>query len=990
MLLQSIKHLFAGNSTRLDPAERRTSFEHANSFNLNGDSRTAIKEFREHLRRFPHDVDAINNLGCCLSEIGDNNSAAEWFEKAFLLDDSNLAGIINYAKSLVDKYRINECLKYLPQAKAYDPDSPPVNAAYAGMALAKGDADTARSYALSAWLGSFDNLRMANCSLFYCAYTDMAEARLAAEHRFWAETLLPRSFPVSTEDSPSFVLPPKGSKIRIGYWSPDFRNHSVRYFALPLLENHDKEKFEVIAYHDAPHHDEQTDAIKACCDHFIPVSDLPDAQLVNLMRSHQLDVLVELAGQSSANRLNLLQERLATRQLTGLGYPPTTGLSTIDGKLLDTYIASADSARYYTETPLVLDGSFWCFDPKEKPDICADPPAVKNGYITFACVGNIAKITQTVLDCWAKILGSVQNSRLLIRSISLNDTVAAQFIADRIKQSGIDLTRVDFFGPAGGTEFFASYNSIDIILDTYPFNGGTTTCFATYMGVPVLSMAGQSLLSRMGKSVLSNLGLTDWIVTSYDEYVEKAILHAHDIAFLSRFRSQARNLYAASPLGNGKMFARDFEQHCIGLLEQTEAPARHAVAPLPMEELISRAYVVLRHGQFEAAQRIVDHCLSEYPNSGTAHVLSTYQLTVNGQFVEAAEYLEARLANFTEDDKFIALLNIARFNMLANRPNEAENAIVRASECVPDTVSGALQFRMLHAYLEAEDTASRIGSHEIGQPLSGIRSLTVLIFCEDDARYAALEDHLRQTCKPLDGLTVRYQQCREENRWKSYRDQLLDDSDDAFIVMQKNMDVCNPSLFADVVCALEQFDIVSVGGARCWDRIDWRHSPAENKAISYMIPSGEVEGFYEINYAGQDLSPLVGDMAVLDGNFLAVKKVKLRSLDPFTLFDPLLEGGGTLLEEYFTHGAFTANLALGVHQNLGVIFDWRVPITQEHQGEARWQIAQQMSFDPFVDQAESRSTISIPVSSAEAGMGILQRFLSNSSRPATSHPKRLI
>lgn len=989
MLIDSIKNIFAWGSCREDPEALKISFEHAHSSQLRGDQRTAITEYRAHLQRFPLDVNAMNNLGCCLDEIGDRVESGELFEKAFLLDDSNLAVIINYAKSLVDKQRINECLKYLPQAKSYESDSPNVNAVYAGMTLAMGDADSARIYALKAWLGSFDKLRLANCYLFYCSYTDISEARLAAEHRFWAETLLPRSFPASVKLSSSFVLPTKGSKIRIGYWSPDFRNHSVRYFALPLLENHDKEKFEVIAYHDAPSHDEQTDAIKACCDHFLPVSDLPDAQLVNLMRSHQLDVLVELAGQSSANRLNLLQERLATKQLTGLGYPPTTGLSTIDGKLLDTYIASADSARYYTETPMVLDGSFWCFDPHEKPDICADPPAVKNGYITFACVGNIAKITQAMLDCWAKILTSVQDSRLLIRSISLNDTVAAQFIADRMKQSGIDLTRVDFFGPAGGTEFFASYNSIDIILDTYPFNGGTTTCFATYMGVPVLSMAGQSLLSRMGKSVLSNLGLTDWIVTSYEEYVEKAILHAQDIAFLSLFRSQARKLYAASPLGNGKLFARDFEQHCTALLEQTEAPPRHAVSALPVDELIARAYVVLRHGQFEAAKRIVDHCLSEYPNCGIAHVLSTYQLTVNGQFVEAAEYLKTRLANFAADDKFIALLNIARFNMLVNRPSEAEDAIVSAAECVPGTVYGALQFRMLQAYLEASDTASRIERHETGKPLSCIRSLTVLIVCDDNARYAVLEDHFRQACKPVDGLTVSYQQCQEENRWKSYLDQLLDDGDDAFVIIQKNMDVCNPSLFADIVGALELFDIVSIGGARCWDRIDWRYSPIENKAISYMIPSGEVEGLYEINYAGQDLSPLAGNMAVLDGNFLAVKKAKLRSLDPFTLFDPLLEGGGTLLEEYFTHAAFRANLTLSVHQNLGVIFDWRVLMTQEHQGEARWQIAQQMSFDPFLEQAESRSTISIPVSSAEAGMGILERFFSNPSCSATSHPTRL-
>lgn len=989
MLIDSIKHLFSWGSPRQDPEVQKASYEHANSFMLTGDHRTAVIAFRDHLQRFPFDVNAMNNLGYCLTVIGDSDAAGELFKKAFLIDDSNLPVVINYAKFLVDKQRIAECMEYLPQAKAYEPDSPNVDAVYAGMAMARGDADTAQAYTLKAWLGSFDNLRMANCYLFYCSYTDIDEARLAAEHRFWAETLLPCKFHVGDDFPLALALPAKGRKIRIGYWSPDFRNHSVRYFALPLLENHDKEKFEVIAYHDAPYHDEQTDAIKACCDHFIPVSDLPDAQLMGLMRSHQLDVLVELAGHSSANRLNLLQERLATRQLTGLGYPPTTGLSTIDGKLLDIHIASTDSSRYYTETPLVLDNSFWCFDPKEQPEICADPPAKKNGYITFACVGNITKITQAILDCWAKILSSVPGSRLLIRSISLNDTVAAQFLSDRLNRSGIDLAQVDLFGPAGGTEFFLSYNSVDIVLDTYPFNGGTTTCFATYMGVPVLSMAGQSLPSRMGKSVLSNLELTDWIVSDYEEYVEKAIQFARDLPFLSGFRKQARNLYAASALGNGKLFSRDFEKRCIALLEQTEEPACHQVDALPADELIARAFTVLRYGQFEAAKRIVDHCLKEYSNCGAAHVLWTYQLTEHGKFIEAAEYLEKRLLGFTQDDKFLALLNIARFYMLAGRPNEARNAIEGAAECVPSTASGTLQFKMLEAYLGAVGATDAIKRHEAVKTISSLRSITVLVVCDEGERYGMLVERIQKTCKPVEGITIRFQQCGEGNRWRTYRDHLLDDGDDVMVVIQKNMDVCNTDFFTEIIQALEYFDIIGIGGARCWDRIDWRRSPLTNKAVSFMIPSGEVENFYEINYAGQDLTRLVGNMAVLDGNFLVIKKDKLRSLDPLVLFDPLLEGGGVLQEEHFTHAAFKANLALGVHQNLGIIFDWRVPVPCKHLGEARWQIAQQMSFDPFLEQAEDRSTISIPVQFPELGMQIMDYFLSNCSHMLIENSKRL-
>jgi len=471
-------------------------------------------------------VEAMNNLACSLIDIGDDNAALVLAEKAFLIDDSKLPIVVNYAKALVGKQRIYEGMEFLRQAQAYAPDFPNVNTVYASMALIQGDASTARKYSLNGWLASFDSLRLANSYLFNAAYDDIDESRLAAEHRFWAETLLPHSFSSEKTQDDHPTLPAKGNKIRIGYWSPDFRNHSVRYFALPLLENHDRDNFEVIAYHDSPYHDEQTDAIKACCDHFVPVSEIPDVRLVSLMRSHQLDILVELAGHTSANRLNLLRERLATRQLTGLGYPPTTGLSSIDGKLLDIHIANDDSPHYFTEVPLVLDHSFWCFDPKEPSEIATDPPVVKNGFITFGCVGNIAKITQRMLDCWARILERVQGSRLLIRSFSLLDAAAADAIAERFVRVGIDLGRVDFHGPAGGAEFFNSYNSIDIILDTYPFNGGTTTCFATYMGVPVLSMAGKSLLSRMGMSVLSNLGLTDWLVADYEEYVEKAVLHA--------------------------------------------------------------------------------------------------------------------------------------------------------------------------------------------------------------------------------------------------------------------------------------------------------------------------------------------------------------------------------------------------------------------------------------------------------------------------------
>lgn len=988
MLFDAIKKILFQRVARYDPEKRQASLERVEAIKLGGDFRTAIKGYRKHLELYPYDLDAINNFGCCLSDLGNDDAAAVQFELAFSLDETFQPAIVNYARHFQAKRRTKECLTYLKHAKITSPNNRSIDVVLAGAALNQGNVEMARHYGLKAWLSHFDDLRPANCFLFYSSYADIGEALLASEHRFWAETLLPipaageKISALSSEDENEqsnkifAAVPAKGKKIRIAYWSPDFRDHSVRYFALPLLENHDRELFEIIGYHDAPlREDLQTNAIKECCDYFIYVNEMPDMQLVELMRSHQIDILVELAGQSGANRLNLLQERLATHQLTGIGYPPTTGLSSIDGKFLDPHIVSENSARYYTEAPFVLDGSFWCFDPKVQPEICPDPPVIKNHYITFACAGNVAKISQPILDCWVKILDRVPDSRLLIRSISFEDEAALEYVTGRFQSSGIDMARVEFVGPATGADFFASYNQVDIILDTFPFNGGTTTCFATYMGVPVLSMAGQSLLSRMGKSILSNLGLSNWVVANPEDYVEKAILHAQDIEFLSHFRAEARNLYAVSALGNGKLFARDFEKKCFELMKQTEKPPKHQVAALPAEEIVSRVFAVMRYGHYEAAQRIIDHCLSEYPDCGAAHILNTYKLTKEGGFIEAIEYLEARLASFSLPDKFTALLNVARFNMLVNRPSAAEYAIKQMEACVSNSPKDQLYLRMFQAYLEVIKSADNNESLVAKESASVKASFIVLIVCDDPVRYAEIKESMQATCAKIDGIAVSYKQCSEKNRWRSYQDTLRDEGYDFVLIVQSYMDVCNVNFFTDIAAALQEYDIISVGGARNWNRLDWRLGPIENKVMSFLIPSGEVSGFYEISYSSNALTSLVGSIAVLDGSFLAIKTAGFRALEISSLFDPMLEGGGTIQEEYFTHAACNAGLSLGIHQNLGVILDWQISMEYDHVEEVREHITQKMSFDPFIEEGESGAVFSMPLPSAQQGIKVLQRFL---------------
>jgi predicted O-linked N-acetylglucosamine transferase (SPINDLY family) len=981
MLLRLIKNFFAHRTMSSRNSKAFSAREKSEALLHQGDFRSAIPAYRNYLKDFPYDVAAMNDLGCCLANTGDDVGAATVFDQAFSLDDTYLPVVVNHAKSITDRQRSAEALPYLRQAKVYDADFYASDAVLGAIALAMGNAELACRYARRAWLASFDNLRLANCYLLNCAYHDIDEAQLAAEHRFWAETIAPHA---RADDAEAFdvsmeALPECSSKIRIGYWSPDFRNHSVRYFFWPLLENHDRNRFEIVLYHDIPKSDEYTAQFREKADHFIDVSALPDTGLVALIRSHHLDVLIELAGHTSNNRVNLLQERLATVQLSGLGYPPTTGLRTVDAKLLDVHIAAADCARYYAEIPLVLPNSFWCFDPMQEALIDPVPPALRNGYPTFACIGNIAKISYRTLACWAEILQRVPNARLLLRSISFNDPAAIDSMRERVAAYGIALDRVDFCGPAGGADFFASYNEVDIVLDTYPFNGGTTSCFAAYMGVPIVSLAGHSLISRMGKSILNNLDLSDWVVDDQSAYVERAVTGAADLSFLARFRVEARERFLRTALGDGKRFAEHLERSCMELLQAKRDGTlchENAVAPLPAQELVRRAYGVLRFGQYEAAQRIVDYCLRAYPNCGTAHILNTQRLTIDAKYDEAAAYLLDRVDSFDASDRFAAWVNIARFYLLLGRNEDCRKVVKLAATTVGEDACDLVQLRMLETCLNV-----RAGERPVTGAcwtLDGTVSITVLIVVDDPEVFVRKRDGIASRCEFPAGVNVSFLRCSEHHKARVYSAVLRESTADVVLIVHKNIEIYSASFLRDLVLAMEHCDLLGIAGARTWDRLDWRQSPAHNKVASFMVPNDEEHGGWEIQLLGMERNATVHALSVLDGSLLAINRARLAGIEGLAEFDPLLEDGAALMEEELSHRAHLAGLRLTVHQSLGVVLDWRVALRNLHLGEVRWQLTQRYGFDPLILRDEDRTIISVPVASPDEGVVVQQLFFEES------------
>lgn len=968
MLFEVFSKIFHRSDKRATLARKKLAeLEEAAKRMAAGDTHGAIFVLRKYLECDPSNVQALNDLGACLADIGDIGQASATFELAYALDDTYIPVVVNHAKLLHDRRLSAQAMPLLRQAKIYEPSFSHTDAVYAGIALMKGDVSTARRFQLRAWLANFDNLRLANCHLFYAAYDDIDERSLAAEHRFWAETIRPLH-DLENSTKRKATAHAVNNRVRIGYWSPDFRSHSVRYFFRPLINNHDKTQFEVFLFHDFPKMDVQTEHIKARGEHFFDVSQMSDDELCEFILAKQLDVLVELAGHSSHNRIALLQRRLANVQISAIGYPPTSGLHTIDAKIVDGHTVNGSDSCLYTEFPAPLRTSFWCFDPMEEAYIAPESPCIKNGYLTLGCVGNLAKINCRILVAWRQILDVLTGSRLLLRSISLEDDEAEGFIRRQMKSVGIDLRRVDFHKPKGGADFFDSYNSIDIILDTFPFNGGTTTCFATYMGVPVVSMYGEALMSRMGLSILSNLNAPDLAVSGLEAYVARVIELASDAEYLRTFRREARTRFSSCSLGNGEMYAREFEECVVGLLEKKrsgEMGRVDSVAILPAVELVRRGYAVFQSGNVDGALRIVDHCLKAYPNSASSHLLKAQQWLSTGEYSKAIGYLQEALIRTEVKPRFEVQLTLARMHLLAERPDHAQSVLHAIDqEEISDTFD-QMQYELYESCLMPNNQPLRRSSGYTKPKQFG-----VLIVCDDAHRFEEMESLIRKVALLPTNSTLHILRCDESRRVRAYQSAIEDQCFDVIVIAQKNIEIVDRYFFVQLCIALETADFVSFAGAARWSRLDWRLDDIEFKLAGFIAPSTENTEFVEVQLVGLDTKVTNDGMAILDGTLFAFN---CRSADGLS-FDNELSGCGTLLEEDWIHQAFKLGRNLMVHRNLGVFIDSRIGLDVRDVKHARLHCTNKYEFDPFATVEDSRHSVSAPVKSCTAALCAMDHY----------------
>ena len=350
-------------------------------------------------------------------------------------------------------------------------------------------------------------------------------------------------------------------KIRVGFLSADFRSHPVIKWAWTLLFKLDKNSFETYCYSATGKFDAVTEYVKASVENWRDISKLKDAQAAELIRGDEIDILFDMSGHTSDNRLRVAAYRPASVQISGIGYMNSTGLDCFDYFLTDENCAGDEN--YFTEKLIRLPHSHICFEVTTGLEV-SSPPCLKKNYVTFGSFNQFSKMTDSILSAWKKILDAVPNSRLILKNFIFNTEDGRDFASNRLKTVGIDVSRVELRGFT--TEYLHEYSDVDIALDTFPYTGGVTTCEALFMGVPVVSLYGDRHGTRFGLSILKNVGLEGLAVNSYDKYINLAVALAGDWELLKILRKNLRGMMKKSPLMDSENYLREIETAFIKIL----------------------------------------------------------------------------------------------------------------------------------------------------------------------------------------------------------------------------------------------------------------------------------------------------------------------------------------------------------------------------------------------------------------------------------------
>ena len=525
----------------------------------------AVASYRRALEIKPDYAEAYSNLGVVLQDIGESDEAVANFNRALEIKPDCIEAHLNLGKALKDLGHLDKAAASFHRALEIKPDYAEVHVYLGNVLQDLGHLDkAAASYHRALEIKPDYAKAHSNVLLLHNYLSDQPAAVTLDEARRFGDLATRQARPHTGWRN----APEAGKCLRVGWVSGDLRAHPVGYFVegvMAELASSFSGRLELVAYSAHFHADALTARIKACCHGWHSAAGLSDEALARQIRDDGIDILIDLAGHTTHNRLPMFAWKPAPVQITWLGYFATTGVAAIDYLIADPWTLPQSEEVNFTETIWRLPETRLCFTPPKDVIAVAPAPSLRNGHVTFGCFNNLTKINETVVALWARVLRAAPDSRLFLKTKQLQEAPVRQRILELFAAEGITSERLLLEGYAPRADYLTAYDRVDIALDPFPFPGGTTSAESLWMGVPVLTLAGQSFLSRQGVGILMNAGLPDWIAVDADDYVAKALAHASDLSRLATLRSGLRQQVLASPLFDAPRFAGNFEAALRGM-----------------------------------------------------------------------------------------------------------------------------------------------------------------------------------------------------------------------------------------------------------------------------------------------------------------------------------------------------------------------------------------------------------------------------------------
>jgi len=549
---------------QLQPGANGTRFNLGVSLLRLANHAEAEQLFRQVLAAQPGDAAIHNNLAAALNGQKKYAEAELALRQALQLQPGDAAVHANLGLALLNQAKYAEAEAVLRRAQQLNPNDAQLTSNL-GIALLNQGKHGDAGQIVEEFLVRFPHALAAFSPMLYAMQCDAhcpVEKYLAAARQYGAAALAQaRPLTQWRVPAPGSALP----QLRVGLVSGDMRTHPVGYFLENLVANIDPQRVQLVGYTTRAQEDALTARIKPHFCAWHDISLLNDEMAANRIRDDGIHVLVDLAGHTTHNRLPLFAWKPAPLQVAWLGYFASTGVPGMDYILVDPVSVKAEECGQFTEDVWYLPDTRLCYTPPAAAGMPAPPPVLAGKHITFGTYQNMVKITDPVLALWSRVLARVEGARLRVQNAEMHFPAARSLLLSRLAQAGVPAERVELVGYIPRDAYFASYGQVDILLDTFPYPGGTTTCEALWMGVPTLTLRGNTLLSRQGASLLSAVGLEAWIAADEEDYVRRAVSFAGDTTLLATLRQSLREQMQHSPLCDGKRFAAAFADALHGM-----------------------------------------------------------------------------------------------------------------------------------------------------------------------------------------------------------------------------------------------------------------------------------------------------------------------------------------------------------------------------------------------------------------------------------------